>query len=155
MNAQRTGVVLLSRGEEVIARNPSLGDVVALMDRVYADQALGGAPEISIEYFNDEKGRNCCARLLLLPAFKENAKTKWVVHFSIPRTRGACLLSDGMSVNDLFEVRTTVGVHTAYKVECLLDDTALLRSAIEWFLDHHSKCPEQKWIGYFEATRYV
>lgn len=160
MSSRRSGLILLRRGDTVIKSNPSRSDVVALMSQIAADKGLGSeAPEMILEYYDaapqDLQKRASSADLMILPAFKASATMKWVVDFSIPKTRDSSLLARHMPLKDDFEVRTTVGVLTAYRPECLLDNGEVLNEAIDWFLQFHTRKPSLSWISYWDAVRTV
>jgi len=154
MKTEDNGVVVLSRGD-ALKHNPSLEDVIALMSRVMADDGLGDAPEIALKQFDARaKSQKYKTRMLIVPAFSASARTKWIVDFTIANSKDGSLLARHMPTDEEFEVRTTVGVLTAYRPVCLLDDGPIIHDAIEWFLRFHTQNPNLHWVNYWDAVRH-
>ncbi len=155
MSDTRSSFVVLDRGSKTICRNPSVDDVLSLMEVMAAGPERGGAPEALLDYFEAESSeQEPKVTLRLLVAIPESGPNEWLVHFSIPRSRGSTLLANRLPQSDRFETRTCVGTVMRYRRECLLKiKDPCIREAIEWFLSHFSRSPELTWLNYFDCVR--
>ena len=146
--------VRLMWGSDIISKAPLISQVFSVMKTIEEENGMGGPPELTLNHISIQEGaeRSIC-RLMLLPAFHLTKPLKWIVHFIITKGRGSQLLAGRVPILDDCEVRTCCGVISQYRVECLLSEDATIRSAVEWFLEHHSPCPHLTWIAYTNAVR--
>ncbi|MFM8289936.1 MAG: hypothetical protein ACKOGA_24860 [Planctomycetaceae bacterium] len=144
----------LERGGETLSSAPTVEQVLTAMRIARSEDGLEGPPELAIECIRTSGAtERVVHRLLLLLAFHTTQSPHWVIHYSLPETRGSSLLlASGTNVTQQFEPRTVCGVPSDYRKDCLIDDSALLFRAISWFLTHHGACPQLTWVPYEEAV---
>ena len=157
MTSKRSEKMLLERGDDIISTVPTADDVMSLIKTVQSEISIKGPPDLVLEYSTVDKfDEPTKHRLLLMLAFHRTKAAKWIVDFSIPKAPGmSMLLANRHPARDVFEVRTCCGAISEYRVECLVEESAILHRAVEWFLKHHTACPELTWLEYADCVRDV
>ncbi|MCI0641075.1 MAG: hypothetical protein L0Y72_32130 [Gemmataceae bacterium] len=147
--------VVMKRGWKDSREDPTLSDVLSLMEIVEAEEGRDGPPDIVLEFFNQDDADNVAGELAHMLAFDVKKPPLWLVQFSIPRGKECYYLATSAPISNVFVVRTSCGVIERYRQECLLERSGLLREAIEWFLERGSASPSLTWLEYDNVVRDV
>ena len=155
MNLPSSGKVQLERGGETLGVSPTTEDVLNAMQIVYHENGMEGPPELALECARiASSSETTQPRLLLLLAFHRTQAPRWLIDYSVPKTKGSSvLLSSGRTSEMQLERRTVCGVISLYRHDCLINEPILIRKAIAWFLEYQSACPELSWMPYSEVVQ--